>query len=73
MSETFPAPEPRREVTVGGKFLGLGIFGLGVFAAIMLEKFGVPAWQGRLIWVVLGALALAVSVPWLFCRRIVRY
>lgn len=73
MSETFPAPEPRREVTVGGKFLGLGIFGLGVIAAIMLEKFGGAVWQGRLIWLVLGALVLSVLVPWAFCRRMVRY
>ena len=73
MSETFPAPEPRREVTVGGKFLGMGLFGLGLFAAIMLEKFGEPLWQGRLIWLVLGALVLAVAVPLVFCRRVVRY
>ena len=73
MSEAFPPPEPRREVTVGGKFLGLGIFGLGVFAAIMLEKFGGPVWQGRLIWLVLAALALAVVVPRAFFRRVVRY
>lgn len=73
MSETFPPPEARREVTVGGKFLGLGIFGLGVVAAIMLEKFGGPVWEGRLIWVVLGALGLGVVLPWALCRRVVQY
>ncbi len=73
MSGAFPPPEPRREVTVGGKFLGLGIFGLGVFAAIMLERLGGPAWQGRLIWIVLAGLVLAVAVPWALCRKVVRY
>lgn len=73
MSDLFPAPEARREVTVAGKFLGLGIFGLGVVAVIMLEKFGGPVWEGRLPWLVLGALALGVAVPWAFCRRLVRY
>ena len=62
----------RREVTVGGKFIGLGLFGLGVIAAIMLEKFGGPVWEVRLIWIVLGALALAVALPWLLFRRVVR-
>lgn len=73
MSDTFPEPEPRREVTLGGKFLGLGIFGGGVVAAIVLEKLGEPMWQDRLIWLVLGALALGVVVPWVLCRRVVRY
>jgi len=73
MNDGFPAPEVRREVTVGGKFLGLGIFGLGIFAAIMIEKFGDALWQGRLLWVVLTALALALAVPWAFCRRDARY
>lgn len=73
MNEPFPPPESRREITVGGKFLGLGIFGLGLGAAILLEKFGGEAWQGRLIWLVLAALVVAVAVPWAFFRRDVRY
>lgn len=73
MSDTFPEPEPRREVTVAGKFLGLGIFGMGLFAAIMLEKLGGPVWEGRLIWIVLGALALGIMLPLVLCRRVVRY
>jgi hypothetical protein len=73
MSDMFPEPEPRREVTLGGKFLGLGIFGGAVIWSIMMEKFGDEAARAQLPFILLGALAAAVVVPWLLCRRTVRY
>lgn len=64
--------QPRKEITVGGKFLGLGIFGCGVIASILIEKFGDAVWQARLGWLLLAALALAIVVPVVLFRRVVQ-
>ncbi|MBY0338137.1 MAG: hypothetical protein K2X11_16100 [Acetobacteraceae bacterium] len=64
--------ETRREVTVGGRFLGLGIVGVTVIVIIFLEKFGSADWMPLVKWILLGALVLGVGIPWLFFRRPVR-
>jgi len=69
----FPAPEPRREVTVGGRFFGLGIFGSAVFASIMIERFGSAETQSYILPMLGGALLLGVVLPLLLFRRITRY
>ena len=69
----FPAPEPRREVTVGGRFFGLGIFGSGVVSVIMMEKFGSAEAQSYALPILAAALAVALLVPMALFRRLVRY
>lgn len=69
----FPAPEPRREVSVGGRFFGLGIFGCAVIAAIMIEKFGSATTQSYILPMLGGALVLGVVLPMLLFRRLTRY
>lgn len=61
--------EVRREVTVGGKFFGLGIVGCTVIAAIFIEKFGTPETQANIPWMLAGALALSIILPMLLFRR----
>lgn len=62
----------QREVTIAGKFLGLGIVGCTVIYCIFVEKFGSPEAQARLLWVFLGSVAAGVIIPLLFCRRPIR-
>jgi hypothetical protein len=62
----------QREVTIAGKFLGLGIVGCTVIYCIFLEKFGTPEAQANMLWYLLGALAAAIIIPTLFCRRPLR-
>jgi hypothetical protein len=62
----------QREVTIAGKFLGLGIVGCTVIYCIFLEKFGTPEAQANMLWYLLGALAAGVIIPLLFCRRPLR-
>ena len=61
-----------REVTVGGKFFGLGIVGLTVIYAIYLEKFGTPEAQADILWYLAGALVLSIILPILLFRRPIR-
>lgn len=69
MSEETP---PQREVTIAGKFLGLGIVGCTVIYSIFLEKFGSPEAQQNILWYLLAALAAGIIIPLLFCRRPLR-
>ncbi len=69
MSETSMSAAPRREVSVAGRFLGLGIIGSTVIFIIFLEKFGAPEWLPMVKWILLGALAAGVGIPMLFFRR----
>lgn len=69
----FPAPEPRREVTVGGRFFGLGVFGCAVIAVIMMEKFGAPEIQSYALPILGGALALGILLPMALFRRTIQY
>lgn len=62
----------RREVTVGGKFFGLGIVGCTVIASIYLEKFGTPETQANIPYMLAGALALSIILPMLLFRRPIR-
>jgi hypothetical protein len=64
--------ETRKEVTVGGRFLGLGIIGCTVIFIIFVEKFGGPEWMPMVKWILLGALVAGVGLPLLFFRRTVR-
>lgn len=59
----------RTEVSVAGRFLGLGIVGSTVIAIMFLEAFGGPDWAPLFKWLVLGALAAGVGIPMVFCRR----
>lgn len=65
------APQ-QREVTIAGKFLGLGIVGCTVIYCIFLEKFGSPEAQAKMLWYFLGSLAAGIIIPLLFCRRPIR-
>jgi hypothetical protein len=69
----FPAPEPRREVTLGGRFLGLGIFGCGVVGVIMMEKFASSAAQSYALPILGAALAAGIVLPMVLFRRLIRY
>ena len=69
----FPAPEPRREVTVGGRFFGLGVFGCAVVSVIMMEKFGSAEAQSYALPILGAALALGILLPMALFRRDVRY
>jgi hypothetical protein len=69
----FPAPEPRREVTVGGRFLGLSIFGCGVVSVIMMEKFGSAEAQSYALPILGAALAMGIVLPMALFRRVVQY
>jgi hypothetical protein len=69
----FPAPEPRREVTVGGRFFGMGIFGSAVIAVIMMEKFASAETQSYALPILGGALVLGILLPMLLFRRTVQY
>ena len=69
----FPAPEPRMEVSLGGRFFGLGIFGCAVIASIMIEKLGSAQSQGYLLPLLGGSLVLSILIPRLFFRRLTRY
>jgi len=69
----FPAPEPRREVTVGGRFFGLGIFGSAVVSVIMMEKFGSAEAQSYALPILAGALGVGIMVPMALFRRLIRY
>eukprot|EP01031_Cornospumella_fuschlensis_P052208 gene52208-63815_t len=62
----------QREVTIAGKFLGLGIVGCTVIYCIFLEKFGTPEAQAKMLWYLFGALAAGIIIPLLFCRRPLR-
>jgi Na+/melibiose symporter-like transporter len=64
--------EEQREVSVGGKFLGLGIVGLTVIACIILEKTGTPEDARRIPWYLLGSVVLGIVIPMLFFRRPIR-
>ena len=63
---------PEREVTIAGKFLGLGIVGCTVIYSIFLEKFGTPEAQQNILWYLLAALAAGILIPLIFCRRPLR-
>ena len=69
----FPAPEPRREVSLGGRFFGMGIMGGTVVACIFIEKFGSAETQGYMLPMLGGALALSILLPRLLFRRVVQY
>lgn len=62
----------RREVTIPGKFFGLGIVGCTVVASIYIEKFGAPETQANIPYMLLGALALSIILPMLLFRRPIR-
>lgn len=64
--------DARREVTVGGKFFGLGIVGCTVIASIIIEKFGAPETQANIPYMLLGALVLSIALPLLLFRRPIR-
>jgi hypothetical protein len=59
----------RTEVSVLGRFLGLGIVGSTVIFIIFLERFGSPDWMPMVKWMLLGALVAGVGIPMLFFRR----
>lgn len=65
-------PSQEREVTIGGKFLGLGIVGCTVIYCIFVEKFGPAEAQAKLLWIFLGSVAAGIMIPLLFCRRPLR-
>ncbi|MBX9752354.1 MAG: hypothetical protein K5Q68_22385 [Roseococcus sp.] len=69
--QELPAQEVR-EVTIAGKFLGLGIVGCTVIYCIFLEKFGTPEAQANMLWYLFGALAAGIIIPLLLCRRPLR-
>ena len=72
MNSQEAAATERREVTIGGKFFGLGIVGCTVIASIWIEKFGTPETQANIPYMLLGALALSIILPVLLFRRPVR-
>ncbi len=68
MSSTV-SPAKRTEVSVAGRFLGLGIVGSTVIFIMFLENFGAPEWMPLVKWMLLGALVAGVGIPMLFFRR----
>ncbi len=69
----FPAPEPRREVSLGGRFFGMGIMGCAVITCIFIEKFGAAETQSYLLPILGGAFALSILLPRLLFRRNIHY
>lgn len=61
-------PSPT-EVSIKGRFVGMSILGSAVILVIFLENLRVAAWLPYVLYILGGALALALAIPMLFFRR----
>lgn len=59
----------RTEVSVRGRMVGMSIFGSAVILVIFLENLRVAAWMPYVLYILGGALVLAIAIPMLFFRR----
>jgi tellurite resistance protein TehA-like permease len=57
------------EVSIKGRFVGMSILGSAVILVIFLENLRVTAWLPYVLYILAGALALAIAIPMLFFRR----
>jgi hypothetical protein len=71
MTDAATAAEPRREVSWGGRFLGVGIVGMTVLTIIVSENTGVTAVTSNAALILVVALAAAIAVPMAFFRRVI--
>jgi hypothetical protein len=72
MAEHESAAPPRREVSWGGRFFGLGIMGTVVIVVIAGENSGNAAITANAAPILGAALAAAIGLPLALFRRTVR-
>lgn len=72
MSQSESVEPIRREVSWGGKLLGLGIVGTVVILVMSAERTGNTAITANAAPILGLALAAAIAIPMLLCRRAVR-
>ncbi len=61
------------EVSIKGRFVGMSILGSAVVFVIFLENLRVTAWLPYVLYILGGALVLAVAIPMLLFRRPVEH
>lgn len=71
MAEAEAGGAPRREVSWGGKLLGLGILGTAVIVVITGENSGSVAVTSNALPILGGALVGAIGLPMALFRRVV--
>ncbi len=71
MADADAGAVPRREVSWGGKMLGLGILGTAVIVVITGENSGSAAVTANALPILGGALVGAIGLPMALFRRIV--
>ncbi len=57
------------EVSIRGRMVGMSILGSAVVLVIFLENLRVTAWMPYVLYILGGALVLAIAIPMLFFRR----
>ena len=72
MAETDRGEAPRREVSWGGRFLGVGIMGVPVIVVISAENAGNADVTSNAALILGLALAAAIAVPMTLFRRTIR-
>ena len=72
MAEHEAGAPPRREVSWGGRFLGLGIMGTVVIVVIAGENAGNAAITAHAAQILGAALVAAIGIPVALFRRTVR-
>lgn len=69
MTDAEPGAAPRREVSWGGRMLGLGIIGVAVMVVIAGENAGNPNVTNNALPILGGALLGAIVLPLALFRR----